>query len=136
MFRFSFRAFRRGQEGWHIILNDAPKRVVIDAEIAMNQPVAGSYYHAPGDFIMCIPNFFRGVGSSFTNQFKVAQSGILNRPVLNEPRLVKPLGIGKHLFSEIDHVIEVKPPFAMAGIRHSPAPVRCKGAVPAAGPFQ
>lgn len=84
----------------------------------MNQAVAGGYDHPPGDFGMGGADVVRDMGGGFADQLQVAQGGDLGKAAGHETSLVETVGIGEHLPDEVDHVIKIEAPFALAGIRH------------------
>jgi hypothetical protein len=54
--------------------------IVIDAEIAMNQPVTGGDNHAPGDLGTPSLDLVGDMGGGFADQLQVAQSVIVGEP--------------------------------------------------------
>lgn len=56
--------------------------------------------------------------SSGTWQLQVAQGCVVCQAVGHETGLVESVGVGEHLSGEVDHVVKVEAPFALAGIRH------------------
>jgi len=87
------------QQFGHIILDDAPERVVVDAEIAMDEAVSGGDDDAPGDFGMGCADRIRDMGGGFADQLQVAQGGVVGQATGHETGLVESVGIAEYLFS-------------------------------------
>jgi hypothetical protein len=105
-------------------LDNAPKRIVVDAKVAVYQAVAGSDDEAPGDLRMGRARGIGNVRRRLADEFQVADGCILVEPTGDKPRLVEAIRVGQHLLGEGDHVVYVKPPFALGGIRRARRPFR------------
>jgi len=103
--------FKQRQQCRHIGLNDAPQGVVVDAEIAVDQPITGSYDHPPGDLRMRGSNLVRDMSRRLAGEFQVAQGSIVDEPARHESGLVETIGVGEYLLGENDHVVEIEAPF-------------------------
>ena len=83
------------QQLWNIIADDAPEHIVINAEIAVNQPIAGCRYLPPLYIRRREPHLLGDMGRGLTDKLDIAQCSIVNKPVCLELRLIKPLDIGE-----------------------------------------
>jgi hypothetical protein len=71
-------AVYRNQSG-NIRINDAPNRVVVDAQVAVNQAVARREDLPPRNVRVCSADPFGNVGRGLSNQLQIAQVGIISQ---------------------------------------------------------
>lgn len=83
----------KGQQHGHIILDNAPQRIVVDAEIAVNQLVTGGDNHAPGDLRIGCPKVIRNMGCGFADRLQIAKGCIVNDSARQEISLVRAMGL-------------------------------------------
>ena len=68
----------REKEG-DVLLDDVPQDVVVDAEIGMDQPVAGGDDLAPGDLGRGFADFSGNAGGRLAKQLKVPRRGVIGK---------------------------------------------------------
>ena len=101
-----------GKQGREVTLDDAPKGIVVDAEITVDQPVTSGDNEAPGNLRIGGTHCVRDMGRRLTDQFQVAQDGVVVKATGDETSLVEAVGIGDDLLGKANHVVKIKPPFA------------------------
>ena len=103
-------------------MDDAPQGIVVDAEIAVDQPVASGNNEPPRNLRIGRTHCVWDMGRRLADQLQVAQGGIVVKAAGNETRLIKAVGIGDDFLGKADHVVKIKPPFTLCRIRHGPPP--------------
>ena len=79
----------------------------------MNQLVPGRNDHAPGNLGVVLPHCRRDVGGGLSDEFDVAQRGVVAHAVGREIFSVQGLCLGKNSFTKPNHVPNAKTPFAL-----------------------
>jgi hypothetical protein len=109
-----------GQQSGNIRHDDAPQGVVVDAQVAVNQPVACSDDQAPWHIWMRSTDRIRYMRCGLPDQLQVAHRRVVDEAARNERLLIQPGRSGNHLLGEMDHVVDVKAPLAVDCLRHEP----------------
>ncbi len=120
------QAFEGRDQFWNIVLYDAPKGVVVDAKVGMDEAVAGRDDLAPRNIWVCGAHALGNSGSGLADKLQVAQGRIIGEPVRDETLLVQVCSIGEYLARKVEHIADVETPFALArfGLRHESLPAR------------
>lgn len=90
------------------VTTDAPKRVVVDAEIGVDEAVACRDDHAPWHLRVRLPHVVGHVGRCLADQLEIAQRRVVDQRVGDESRLIHPSRVGQHLLGEGDHVVDIE----------------------------
>lgn len=106
----------------NIALNDAPQRIVINTQVAMDQPVSRGDHQSPRDLRIFTANRIRDIRCRLADQFQIAHCGIVIQPAGDKARLVESIGIGNDLLGKADHVVKIETPFAHRSVRHARPP--------------
>lgn len=84
----------------------------------MDEPIASSDDHPPGDFRELFTNRHRNMTGGFANQFQITQSGVVGQSTVYESCLVKAFSVSESLLGKGDHVIQIEAPLTPASFRH------------------
>ena len=99
---------QRGQ----VLSNDAPERVAIDPEVAVDQAITRGDDHPRRDLLVRAPELVRNVCGCFAEQFQIAYGCIVGQAAVEKLGLGELSRIAQRSFPEAKHVQDVKPPFA------------------------
>ena len=102
----------------HIGNHHGPKRIVVDAEIAMDQTISGGHHHSPGHLRMFRTYKFRHMTRGLADKFKIAYRRVVDQAVGDKTLLVKSAGVIGNFLGKVNHVVNVETPFARTGFRH------------------
>ena len=70
-------------------MNDAPQGVIVDAEIAVDQPVAGGDDEPPRNLRISRTHRVRDMGRCLSDQLKITQGRVVIQPAGNETCLIQ-----------------------------------------------
>ena len=87
-----FEVAHVGKQGRNIAADDAPQSIVVDAKIAVDQPVASGDDEPPRNLRIGRTHRVRNMGRRLSNQFQVAQGGVVElRPLSTKPAWSMPV---------------------------------------------
>ena len=99
-----------GQLVWNVSPNDVPQNVVVKAQVSVGHAIPGSHDAPPFNLRVSVTHISRNVRRSFSDQFDVAQRGVVSEVIGNERTLIQPRRIGLDLLPELNHVLDVQTP--------------------------
>jgi hypothetical protein len=94
-------------------LNNAPKRVVVEAEIAVNQAVSRCDDLPPRNLRHRRLNIDWNVARSLADQFEIAQCRVLCERARDETILIHTVRVSHHALRELQHVADIQTPRAL-----------------------
>jgi hypothetical protein len=95
-----------------VLSHDAPERVAIDAEVAVDRAMTCGDDHPPRDFVVRAPDRVRNVCGRFAEPFQMACGCILGQAAGEKLGLGELSRLAQRSFPEAKPVQDVKPPFA------------------------
>ena len=93
------------KHGRNVATDDAPQGIVVDAEIAVDQPVASGDNEPPRDLRIGRTHCVRDMGRRLADQITVALGGIVVKAAGNETLLIEAVGIRDDFLRKADHIV-------------------------------
>ena len=88
---FIFEHAQSGKQGWNVATDNAPKGIVVDAKIAVDQSVARGDNEPPRNLRIGRTHCIRHMGRCLADQFQIAQGGIVVKSAGDKIRLIEAL---------------------------------------------
>jgi hypothetical protein len=98
--RSVFQFAQAHEQGRYVDLDDAPDGIVVDAQISVNEPIAGGDHQSPRYIWVVIADELRDMAGRLPDQFKVAESGVVVQAALDKPILIQAIGVRDHLVGD------------------------------------